>query len=429
MMKKLFLLVGVVGLAFILLGVKPGSSLAQEKGKSGEPFVIGYIGNFSWPFAADASYAVDLAAEEINKAGGLLGRQVQVAKIDSKGQAPIAVAGYKQLIMNKGAKAVILGEGAELNFACQAAGAELYPEFPHLCFNATTSHEGLGLKVLNEYNKYKFYFRTFINTDLYRKGIMDWGRSIKRLMNPKTAALIIEDAQWTEYFRNGKAGLYPPCRDDMEKETGIKVVYYAEISVREKMFLPLFQALADKNPEWICYVSAYSDVTTFVKQWAVSPAKNIDLWDGGGPSTMPGFWGMSGGAALGLVTPIYSRAALSDKTIPFVDDLKKRYNKDSNWVAFGSYDSVYMIKAAMEKTKTADIEALIKALESIEMTGVYGIIKYDNTHTCKFGWPYMDFPYGEFQHGGELVIVHPENVAKATNPTKPYIPVKQLRQQ
>jgi hypothetical protein len=41
----------------------------------------------------------------------------------------------------------------------------------------------------------------------------------------------------------------------------------------------------------------------------------------------------------------------------------------------------------------------------------------------------MDFPYGEFQHGGELVIVHPENVAKATNPTKPYIPVKQLRQQ
>jgi hypothetical protein len=63
------------------------------------------------------------------------------------------------------------------------------------------------------------------------------------------------------------------------------------------------------------------------------------------------------------------------------------------------------------------------------MTGVYGIIKYDNTHTCKFGWPYMDFPYGEFQHGGELVIVHPENVAKATNPTKPYIPVKQLRQQ
>jgi len=412
----------IVGM-LLMLGCAP--TVAPEE--SGGPLIIGYIGNMAWPVAADAFYAVQLAADEINQSGGIMGRPVEVVQKDSRGEAPLAVAAYKELVMTNGAEAVILAEGAELNFACQGTGAELFPEYPHLCFNPTTSHEGLGLNVLNEYDKYKFYFRTWIDTDQYRASIFDAARNLKRLAGAKTVALVTEDAQWTEYFRHGKPGEYAPVEDDMKKETGVDVVYTAEIALGEKMFLPLFQVIAAKSPDWIMYVSAYSDVTTFTKQWSESAAKNIDLWDGGGASSMAGFWGMTGGAALGLLTPTYSRAALSEKTIPFIEALKERYGKDTSWISFDSYDSVYLIKAAAEKAKTTEVEALIKALESIEMTGVCGKLVYGDTHTCKYGWPYLDFPYGQFQKDGELVILYPEEVAKATNPGQTFIPVRELR--
>jgi len=142
---------------------------------------------------------------------------------------------------------------------------------------------------------------------------------------------------------------------------------------------------------------------------------------------MPGFWDMTGGAALGFITPNYSRAALSKKPIPFIETLKRRYAKDTNWVCFGSYDSVYLLKEAVNKAKSINAESVIKALESIEITGVYGKLKYNDTHTCNYGWPYMDFPYAQFQLGGDLVVVYPEGVAKNTNPTKKFIPIRQLR--
>jgi branched-chain amino acid transport system substrate-binding protein len=305
----------------------------------------------------------------------------------------------------------------------------MYPEYPHIAFTPTASVDVLGQRVLNEYSKYKFFFRTFITVDYHRYWYPSLGRSLKKIANIKKVALLIEDATWTEPLRNGMPGRFSPLKEGIEKEAGLEIVYEAVVSSREKMFFPIFQALAEKNPDYIFVVCAYMDDATFVKQWAMSPAKNIDFYIAGGAGEMAKFWQISGGAALGLSTPVYSRAALSKKTIPFVDELKKRYNKDPNWVGFGSYDSIGALKAAAEKAKTTNPEALIKALESNEYTGVYGIIKYDKTHSCKGGWPYMDFPTGQYQRGGQLVIWLPDEVRKATNPTKKYIPVKQLREQ
>jgi branched-chain amino acid transport system substrate-binding protein len=419
MIRKLFLLLGIVGLAAMMLWVEPGQTAESIK--------MGYIGNFSWPVAADAFYAAKLAVDEVNKAGGIQGRTVELLSEDSRGQTPMATAAYKKLVMSKGAMMVMIAEGSEINFACQEAGADLYPEFKHIAMNTCTSHEELGDKVVKNYNRYKFYFRPFLKTTSYFQFLKENIEAMNYFTKAKTMALVIEDALWTEYFRKGLPGKYPPFKEIVEG-TGVKVVYYAETATGEKMFLPILEAMAAKKPDYLYNLNAYSDAVIFAKQWAQSAAADIDYYNNGGASTMPGYWGMTGGAALGIVCSTYTtKAAVTERTIPFIENIKARYNKDLNWVSYASYDAVYLTKTAADRAKSTDIEAIIKSLETQEMVGVSGKAKFDETHTYIYGYPYQTAVRAQFQKDGINVVVFPYDVAKATNPNKTFIPVKRLR--
>ncbi len=418
MKKKNFFLIGVVLMAAWLWALP---------GQTAETIKIGYIGNLGSPIPGDAFYAAKLAVDEINKAGGIQGRQLEILSEDSRGQTPLATAAYKKLVMTREAKMIILAEGTEINFACQEAGADLYPEFKHIAMNTMTSHEELGDKVEKNYKRYKFYFRPFLKTSAYYQFLKENIGFMNQYLKAKSMALLIEDAQWTEFFRKGMPGKYPPFKDIVEG-TGVKVVYYAETATGEKMFLPILEALAAKKPDYIYNLNAYSDAVIFAKQWAQSAAANIDLYNNGGASTMPGFWGMTGGAALGVVSAVYAdKAALSVKTIPFIENLKAKYNKDPNWVSYASYDAVYLLKAAADRAKSMDIEALIPALENLEMVSVSGKAKFDKTHSYIWGYPYVTSARAQFQKDGLSVIVFPYAVAKATNPKNTFIPVSKLR--
>lgn len=419
MRKKSFFIVGALVLMAAWLWALPG--------QAAETIKIGYIGNFSSVISGDAFYAAKLAVDEINKAGGIQGRQLELLNEDSRGQTPLATAAYKKLVMTREAKMVILAEGTEINFACQEAGADLYPEFKHIAMNTMTSHEELGEKVEKNYKRYKFYFRPFLKTSAYYQFLKENIGFMNQYLKAKSMALLIEDAQWTEFFRKGMPGKYPPFKDIVEG-MGVKVVYYAETATGEKMYLPILEALAAKKPDYIYNLNAYSDAVIFAKQWAQSAAANIDLYNNGGASTMPGFWGMTGGAALGVVSSVYAdKAALTPRTIPFIENLKARYNKDPNWVSYASYDAVYLLKAAADRAKSMDIEALIPALENLEMVSVSGKAKFDKTHTYIYGYPYITNARAQFQKDGLSVIVFPSDVAKATNPKNTFIPVSKLR--
>jgi branched-chain amino acid transport system substrate-binding protein len=137
---------------------------------------------------------------------------------------------------------------------------------------------------------------------------------------------------------------------------------------------------------------------------------------------------MTGGAALGVVSSVYAiKSGLTEKTNPFIENLKSRYNKDPNWVSYASYDAVYLMKAAADRARSTDIEALINSLEALEMVSVSGKAKFDKTHTYIYGYPYVTSARTQFQKDGLNVIVFPYDVAKITNPGKTFIPVNKLR--
>lgn len=423
----------IIAMVIVVAGIGAAAYYLTRPQPVLTPIKIGYIGNLSWPIAETASYVAKLAVDEINEAGGILGRNITLIVEDSKGEVPTAVAAYRKLVMTDGVLSVIVAEGSELNFACQEEGAKLYPEYPHLCCNPCTSHIGLTENVLNNYDKYKFYFRNFINTTDYWTHIIENEMIMINNLKPKKMALIIEDALWTKIFREGQPGAFPPFKELIEKQLGVQVVYYTETAVTEKMFLPIFEAIAATQPDYIHFLGAYSDDAALVKQWASSAAKDIDLYVQGGYCQTPGYWEMTGGAALGIVTSYYAvKAAITNKTVPYMNALEKKYGKQPNWVCSGTYDWIYMLKEAIEKCKTTDVETLIKELEKMEYTGVVGCRRYyPGTHSAVYSPG--DLTKGtidlriQYQKNGEIVVVYPKDVAERTNPGKGFISIKVLR--
>ena len=150
-----FIIILITGL--IVLSGSAMESFAKE------PIKIGFIGALSTPYGLSNKTALEISVEEMNKAGGIQGRPVELVTEDWKREVPLAVAAYKKLVM-KDKCLVIFTEGTEGSTACAQLGARLYPSYPHLMFAFWTAHEGFTDIVANEYDKYKFIFRVYPST-------------------------------------------------------------------------------------------------------------------------------------------------------------------------------------------------------------------------------------------------------------------------
>ena len=94
----------------------------------------------------------------------------------------------------------------------------------------------------------------------------------------------------------------------------------------------------------------------------------------------------------------------------------------------GAYDGPWIIKAAVEKVgNSKDVEALIKALETVEVKHGFWTWKFDKCHDPVKGYPYFPIIYGQFQENGKYVAVFSEDVRKIANPNDKFIRVKELK--
>jgi branched-chain amino acid transport system substrate-binding protein len=420
MKSKTFFLFTVLLVLFMMIGVSV--ALAQSK----EPIKIGLIGALSTPYGISNKLSLEIAVEEINKAGGILGRPVVLVVMDWKREVPLAVAAYKKLVMTEKCL-LVYTEGTEGTTACMEEAAKLYPEFPHLQFAIWTAHDGPTDTVCAEYNKYKFFFRVYPKTgDSYDPKLKFW-TVFTDVIKTKKLALVIEDIGWTQPYVKGSPGKYPPLKDFLETK-GLKVVYFAQSAIGEKMFLPTFEKIAASGADTIYWVTGYTDTITLAKQWAESSARNLNLVAQSGACSYAAFWKMTGGAALGWVSTWPEvRIPFTEKSLPFLNELDKR---GGGLIAstYGAYDGPWILKGAIEKAGRAnDVEALIKTLESIEVKHGFWTWKFDKCHDPLKGYPYLPTIMGQFQQNGDYVAIFSEDIRKMADPKKKFMGVKELK--
>ena len=282
-MRKVYLFSGLIFL-FLLMTSGVGTAAPDASG----PIKIGFMGNLSAPSSLSAKGAAVMAVDEMNKAGGILGRQIKLYIEDTKGEIPKCVELYKKLVMNERVLAVVIAEKVEMGVAGMEIGAELFPEYPHLLFCTIGSGDDIWHHVRDNYKKYHFGFQTYYSTSTNYLKIMAGLNSqvFKNLVKTNKVAIVYEDMEWTKPLRKGLQDVSPPLAG-VYKGKGMNVVYESTISLDQKMFNPIFEAVAKSGAGVIDCVVGYIDQAAFVKQWAQSSARDIPVYIWGGLAGMP----------------------------------------------------------------------------------------------------------------------------------------------
>jgi len=394
-----------------------------------EPIKIGYIGTFSAYYGKNDKTAIETSVEDLNAAGGILGRPVELVEADCKAEVPLAIGAYKKLVMTDKCL-LVFTEGTEISLGCAEVASRLYPSFPHLQFPIFSASPLITDLVANQYDKYKFLFRPYYNiADGYTvdKLFVDF---FKGKVGTKKLALMIEDTKFTELWRKGLPGAYLTMKEFYEKN-GIEVVYYQIIDIKEKMFFPILDKIAASGADTMYWILAYTDAVGLVKQWAQSPAKNIEMMLMSGASSLEAFYKMTAGQALGVIVELPELdCPYTEKTLPLLKKVKATKGLSmSGSNGPGCYDSPWILKKAVEKVGSVEnVEALIKALETIEVQHAFWVWAFNKRHDAKSGYPpYQPTPIAQIQKNGHLVAVYPDALVKITNPNTKFVPLKDLR--
>ncbi len=417
-----FSLFVVAALALTLCFASTGTSAAP----SGKPIVIGYAGMVLSPGTRPCMAIQKLAVEEINEAGGVLGRPLKYVIADNKGATSLTVEGTRRLLLEHNAKFIFVEGRTEICLAAQENSAAMFKDYPHIMiFNGPMGME-LTDRVVDEYEKYRFCFRDWDAEPAQYAQMRYFFETAYPKMMPgiKKIAILWEDLEWTRSYREGIASLgLPSWEEMMEKEYGYEVVYSKKVKPRGTMYLPLFQQIAMKKADFILYVSSwFTDTESFTKQWADSASRNIPVSVYGGVSQTKDFWKLTGGKALGMFGS-YGEAMLplTEKTIPFVK-LAREHNIPAQQHVHLAYADIYFIKKVIETAGGVDdVDKLIKAMETVETTFSLGKLAYeqkrvkpyfhskvrvDPADPSRITYPGFHIqPIIQWQNGGEIVYV------------------------
>jgi len=368
----------------LLLGM-PSTSFTAPGGK---PIVIGYVGNIASPGTKPCMDIQTMAVEEINAAGGIMGRPVKYVILDGKGDTSLSVEAARKLIIEDKASFISVEGRTEICLAVQENSGRLFKEYPHiLVFNGPMGSE-LTARIINEPGKYDFCFRDWDPEPAHYAQIKYYFcKAFPQYLKVKKVAILWEDLAWTNEWRRGIDYIKLPTWEKLAKECGLEVVYSKAVKPRGTLYFPLFQEVADKKADVIFYISSwFTDTESFAKQWADSAAKNIQVILYGGVSQTKRYWNMTGGKALGIVGSFtdLDNLPLTPKTIPLVKKAQARGIPMQQHVHL-AYADIYHFKAAIEAAKgTNNIKALIKGMEDVTTVYSLGKMKYQTKRVKPF---------------------------------------------
>jgi ABC-type branched-subunit amino acid transport system substrate-binding protein len=334
----------------ILLAISTGASAAVVKIGLNYP----KTGPYSIQGLAQLR-AAEMAVEEINQAGGILGRNIELVVRDSKSKADLAKKNVEDLIDNEGVEMVFGGSSSAVAIAGGKAAksrGKLY--FGTLTYsNATTGVQGhkyifrecynawMGAKVLSEYLKEHFSGKRYF----YVTADYTWGWT--------TEASIRKFSRTLDRKRHKRVLTPFPGATHKNFQEALKKVASSRAEV---LVLVLFgKDMADA-------VKLATEMGLKKKMSIVVPNLTLGMAASAGPKVMEG---VVGALPWSWKVPYANNYA---RGIEFVEDFANRYKSYPSTSAASAYTIMYQYKEAVERAGRFDTKAVIAMLEGHKYT-------------------------------------------------------------
>ena len=321
---------------------------------------IGFFGDLSGPtfnFGQSAKNGIVMAADEINQAGGIDGRRIDVVIEDDQGSPERAALLTGKLIDQDKVIAVIAG-GTSSNSRAAAPKAQS----THIPLISPSSTDPAVTQVGN------YIFRVCF-VDAFQGEVM--ARFAINTLKAKKAAIVFDfNAPYgrglTDFFELSFAKL------------GGEIVGKLTYTQGDKDFKGQLSSILAAQPDVIYIPGYYADVALIAKQARMiglkQPLLGGDGWD------VPELWSLAGDAVNGsYISTHYSVDDPSPSIQKFVHEYRQRYgNLSPDAHAALAYDATRVLSNAIERTGSTDPVKLRDALaETRDFSGVTGLISID----------------------------------------------------
>jgi branched-chain amino acid transport system substrate-binding protein len=364
-------------LVLICAMVLASSQLVGTPARAADPIKVGWVGPLSPPggYAEGAlmKQAAELAAEEINAKGGVLGRPIRVIVQDTRGKPEEGTAAAERLISQEKVVA-ITGE-----FHSSVFLAEM--EVAHKAGIPIIAVDVWALKITAK--GYPEVFRVAPNQALIASKYGDWMAAA----GFKNVAFIFEKTDGGQSARD----VLLPVLD----KHGVK---YEAVGAdpNSTEFTAQIERFKSHQPPFDFFMTAYSEAGAYpmVSQshtLGFAPTARTGMGNSGGPAVDPTFWKNVGQAGRYLVTEIVGlpKNAWNDKTKAFVAAYTKKYSHSPSPQAIENYDAMLVLADAIERAKSTDGKAIIAALEKTDV--VLGRGRYTFSTSHQPDWAYHQF--------------------------------------
>lgn len=323
-----------------------------------EPVRIGLNYDRTGPYAAeglDQLRASEMAVEEINEAGGILGHPIELLIKDSMARVDITQKNLHEFIDLEKVKMVYGGAASSVAIAAgKICEEKKIPFFGTLTYaNANTVEEGhrhafrecysawMSAKVLAYYLN-----KNFVNKKYYYiTSDYSWGASMEDSLRKFTRT--------TDTTKHKNTRIRFPNAETLDFKTAL-------------------EKAATENPDILVLVLFGKDMTRAVrianqmglkkKMKIVVPNLTLSMAEGGGPQNMEGVIG-----AIPWTWQVPDKYK-STQGKEFVNNFVKRYNRYPDTSGASAYTILYEYKNAVERAKSFDDDAVVKALEGHSYT-------------------------------------------------------------
>jgi len=369
------------------------------------PIVLAVPTSLGFVEGKEGLNAVNLAVEEINKAGGVKvgqGRRMfRVESIDIRDAAP-GVPVPEALL----------------------AGMDLIAKYKVPMLGSIAMTPESEAKLQKEPDKYKYVFRVSLNVKYWAGLLMGTMKALNERFGFNKVYLVNQDVLWARGTAKAMADWYP--------KNGWEVLGQDEFPTGASDFSASLMKTKSQGAQilFTCFDMPQSGI--LVKQW-----KSMKV-----PALMVGFISpMAGQAAWntferkidGLMNAIFELGNIASiKYAPataFYNAYKAKYGKDieSGHGPAPSYESVYILKEAIERAGRADDpDLLVAELEKTDYVGTVGRLVFNGPdspypHDMKYGDEYVVPKWVQWQADvggrGKREVIYPPQYR-----TSPYLP-------
>ena len=337
-----------------------GEASEAAEGLTGEPIKIGTIYAMSGGSAAIGTNilrGIDFAVAEINAAGGIDGRPLEVVRGDHAGDAATGRSEAERLITQEHVDVMM---GCHMSVVTEVV-AQVCQQYQVPMITAISTLDRLSNE---EHKDMDYFFRLCPLNSVYVEDMLKYLKDSAEQTGEeiKTVAIFTDRAAiGQELIR---------CVDLFKDEYGLELVASVDYTSNATDLSAQVLALKQANPDAILCDSYIGDATLFIqtlKEQNYSPKMIVAKANG---FTDPSFITNLGAISNGVASVVEFNPDLVNG-VEINDEFKAEYGVDMNGHSAESYTVVWLFKTAIEAAGSTEGEAVKEALANLDIKGEF----------------------------------------------------------